>query len=565
MKKTLLKVGVISLLVSGWASSNQLMGQSDPTGKKRITDTYAITNATVFVGPGKPGVKSTVLIQDGVILGVGATVVVPKQAKIIAGDSLFIYPGFIDGASDAGITKPKEVEKPDGFVSSNPADEIAGITPWRSAKDQFSISGDQVTQLRKNGFTLINALPDGGMISGKSTIILLGSEKSTNILKDNMSLVTNFKGARGMYPGTAAGVMAKFRDVYENSKLSNQRVKQYASTSGVKRPEITPTHSAMEEVISGQIPILFNTPSDLEIRRAINLHKEFGFDLILTGLVDFEEVIDVIKTSKVKVLIKLETPSDKSIKEQKEEVIAVVKEQYLRVKDAYTDAISQAGKLEKAGIPFGFTTVGTKPGDLMKSLQVMIKNGLSADAALAALTTNPAAILGISRSVGTIEKGKIANLIVTTDSLFKEGTEIKHVVADGFVFDYELAVKKKVEVSAEKKEGIQVDGNWDYKTESPAGSSGGLLILTKEGESYTGKITYDDPSGSGKMSSAIRNVLLDGNKLSFFFDVSASGMAIAVEISGEIVGPTMVGTMSIAQFGSFPFEATLSPTFTSIK
>lgn len=152
MKKTLLKAGVIGLLVSGWISSNLVLGQSDPSGKKRITDTYAITNATVFTAPGKAGTKATVLIQDGIILGVGTNLSLPKEAKLIAGDSLFIYPGFIDGASDAGITKPKDLERSEGFVSSNPGDEIAGITPWRSAKDQFSITGDKVDDLRKNRF-----------------------------------------------------------------------------------------------------------------------------------------------------------------------------------------------------------------------------------------------------------------------------------------------------------------------------------------------------------------------------------------------------------------------------
>jgi hypothetical protein len=563
MKKTLLKVGVICLLASGWLSSNQVMGQSDPTGKKRITDSYAITNATVFAAPGKPGAKSTVLIQDGMIMAVGTNVIVPKEARLIAGDSLFIYPGFIDGASDAGITKPKDLEKPDGFVSSRPSDEIAGITPWRTAKEQFSISGDKVADLRKTGFTIIQSVPDGGMIPGKSALIILGSAQSTNLLKENSALAANFRGARGMYPGTPAGVMAKFRDVYENSKLSYQRGKQYASTPGVKRPEITPTHSAMVDVVTGQTPILFTTPTELEIRRAINLQKELGFNLILTGLEDYEGVIDVIKGSNAKVLIKLETPSDKSIKDQKVDVNEATKAQYLRVKDAYSDAIAQAGKLEKAGIPFAFTTVGTKTGDLMKSLKVMIQNGLTEQGALAALTTSPAAILGITRFAGSIEKGKMANLVVTTDSLFKEGSQIKHVISDGFVFDYELAAKKKPEAAGEKKDGIKVEGNWDYKTESPAGSSGGILTLTKEGDSFTGKITYDDPSGSGKASSPIRNVALDGNKLSFLFDVNASGMTIAVEISGEIAGSSMGGTMSIAQFGSFPFEATLSPSSTS--
>ena len=81
---------------------------------------YAITNATVFKAPGDPGSKATILIKDGVILGVGATLALPKEAKIIAGDSLFVYPGFIDGAGNMGITKPKDVERPKDFVSSNP-------------------------------------------------------------------------------------------------------------------------------------------------------------------------------------------------------------------------------------------------------------------------------------------------------------------------------------------------------------------------------------------------------------------------------------------------------------
>ena len=560
MKKTLLKAGVIGLLVSGWVSSNHVLGQSDPSGKKRITDTYAITNATVFTAPGKAGTKATVLIQDGIILGVGVNLSLPKEARIIAGDSLFIYPGFIDGASDAGITKPKDLEKPEGFVSSNPGDEIAGITPWRSAKDQFAINGEKVDDLRKNGFTLIQSVPDGGMLAGKTSIIVLGSPTSTNLLKENAALAANFRGSRGMYPGTLAGVMAKFRDVYENAKLTQQRGQQYASVAGVKRPEITPTYSGMADVINGQTPVLFTAPTELEIRRAINLQKELGFNLILTGLEDYEGVIAVIKASNAKVLIKLETPSDKSIKAQKEEVNESTKAQNERVKDAYSKVIAQAGKLEKAEIPFAFTTVGTKPAELMKSLRVMLENGLTEQGAMAALTTNPANILGVGKFVGTIEKGKMANLVLTTDSLFKEDSQIKHVVVDGYVFDYELTVKKKAETNGENKDGVKIEGNWDYKTESPAGNSGGVLVITKEGETYIGTITYDDPSGSGKTNAPIRDVSLDGNKLTFFFDVIAGGMTMAVEISGEISGTSMEGTMSIAQFGSFPFEATLSPT-----
>ena len=565
MKKELLRAGVFCLLVAGWFSSTLAYAQSDPSGKKRITATYAITNATVFTAPGKSGMKATVLIKDGLIQGVGSNLTVPKEAKLIAGDSLFIYPGFIAGGSDTGITKPKDPEKPENFVSSNPSDEIAGITPWRSAVDQFSITDSKVDDLRKLGFTVAQIIPDGGMIAGKSAIILLGSENSTNLLIENTALAANFNGSRGMYPGTAVGVMAKFREVYDNTELTTQRSQKYTTVAGLKRPEITPTYSAMQAVTSGQIPVLFSAPSDLEIRRAISLQKEKGFKLVLTGLEDYEGVIDLIKSSGTPVLIKLEIPDDKAVKAQKEDAKDEVKALNARVKEAYDKALAQASKLEAAEIPFAFTTVGVKSGDISKALQAMIANGLSEEAALAALTTNAASILGISKAAGTIEKGKMANLVMSTDSIFKEDAQIKHVVVDGYVFDYETKAKKKASKEGDGNGTVKIEGNWDYTSESPAGSSGGVLMIKKEGSEYSGTITYDDPSGSGKATSPISDVSLDGNSLSFSFEVTANGMTINVDVTGTVEEGSFDGTMTVGEFGSFPFEATLNPTLTATK
>lgn len=559
MKKQILKAGLLGLLFTGFLSQ-AAWAQSDPTGKRRVSSTYAITNATIFASPGQQGTKATVLFKDGVILGVGSNLTLPKEAQVIQGDSLFIYPGFIDGASLAGITKPKDPERPKDMVTSNPPDEIAGITPWRSATDQFAITGNQVDDWRKAGFTLAQVLPDGGMLPGKTSIIVLGHSGSVNVLQENAALAANFRGSRGMYPATLAGVMAKFRDVYQNTTLALEHSKMYASTSGVKRPEMTPTQNGMAPVVQKQIPVIFSASSDLEIRRAIALQKELGFKLILTGLENYETVIDLIKSSGTPVLIKLQVPDDKAIKAQKSEgVTDDTKAQYERVKEAYDKAIKQAAQLEKAGIPFGFSTVDTKPGDAMKVLQTMIKNGLSEKAALAALTTNPASILGISRVAGTIEKGKMANLVISTDSFFKESAQIKHVVADGYVFDYE--VKKKAPAENGKAENggpTAIEGVWEYTSETPAGSSGGEITLRKEGAGYAGTISYDDPSGSGKVTTPIKNVAVNGKTVTFEFDVAAGGMNLTVNIAGEISGSSMEGTLSIAQMGSFPFTAKLS-------
>ncbi|RAI93806.1 amidohydrolase family protein [Algoriphagus yeomjeoni] len=563
MKKPLLYAGVFCFMVSGLLSSTLALAQSDPSGKKPITDTYAITNATVFTSPGQAGVKTTVLIKNGLIQGVGNNLALPKEAKTIAGDSLFIYPGFIAGASDVGITRPKDPERPDDFVSSNPSDEIAGITPWRSAVDQFSIKDSKVDDLRKVGFTIVQISPEGGMIAGKTAIVLLGSENSTNILKENTALAANFRGSRGMYPGTAVGVMAKFREVYDNTMLTSERSQKYSTVAGLKRPEITPTYSAMQEVTTGQIPVMFTTSSDLEIRRAISLQKEKGFKLVLTGLEEYEGVLDVIKASGAAVLVKLEIPDDKAIKAQKDDATAEVKELNARVKKAYDDAIAQAGKLEEAGIPFAFSIVGVKSGDIMKALQKMIASGLSEKAALAALTTNPASILGLTKVAGSIEKGKMANLILSTDSLFTEDAQIKHIVVDGIIYDYETKAKKKA--AKDGNGAMKIEGTWEYTSESPAGSSGGILVIKKDGSDYSGTITYDDPSGAGKATSDIKNVNLNGSSLSFSFDVTASGMDITVDVSGEVSEGSYDATMTVGEFGSFPFKGTLTPTLIANK
>jgi hypothetical protein len=275
-------------------------------------------------------------------------------------------------------------------------------------------------------------------------------------------------------------------------------------------------------------------------------------------------VIDVIKSSGTPVLIKLQVPDDKSIKSQKADgVTEATKAQYARVKESYDKALKQAAQLEKAGILFGFSTADAKAADAQKTLKTMISNGLSEKAALAALTTNPAAILGISSMAGTLEKGKLANLVLMTDTLFKEETQIKHVIADGYVFDYEIKKKVvKAETTTAKPEAtsnaVQVEGLWEYTSETPAGSSGGEITLKRENGVLGGSITFDDPSGAGKASAPIKNASLTGKTLSFEFDVAAGGMSLTVTISGEINGKNMEGALSVPQMGSFPVKATLS-------
>ena len=542
-------------------SYTTLWSQSDPTGERRVTGTYAIKNTTVTTAPGKTIAGATILIKNGLIEAVGTNVRIPNDAQIIDGDSLHIYPGFIDGASSAGISKPADPERPSNFDPSNPPDENAGITPWRNVLDYFDFKNNQISDWRKSGFTIAQILPEGGMLSGKAAIVVLGGNASSNILAQNTALNAKFRsmgGGRGSYPGTQLGIMAKFRDLYKNAEYSAQHQRLFASNSGLNRPEVNKTLQAFYPVIDKSIPILFEVSNDLEIRRVLSLQKENGFRLVLVGVTEADKVISEIKAANAQVLLSMKLPDDKITKAKTEELSEEMLARTNRAKEAYENALKQAGILEKAGIPFGFTSMDGKSADLTKNLKLMVANGLSENGALAALTTNPANILGIQKFAGTIEKGKLANMVIYTAPMFSDDAHVKHVVADGYIFDYE-AKAKKADNGKDENGPANINGEWEYTSDTPAGSSGGIMTIKKEGESFKGNITYDNPSGNGSATSEMKNISVSGNNLTFSFDVAAGGMSLEVTVSGDIDGSQFSGSMSLADFGSFPLNATKKP------
>lgn len=545
------------MVLMGFFITYGVKAQSDNTGERRITGTYVITNAYVVSPSGKLQPNTSILVKDGIITGVGNNIRIPANAQEIKGDSLYVYPGFIDGGSSAGITKPKDPDRPSNFNSASPPDEIAGITPYRNAVDQFDASSAQISEWRKAGFTMAQILPEGGMLPGKTALVIFGHKGSTNIYSENTALYATFNSSRGMYPGTLLGVMAKFRSLYRNAELSSRHSALFASNQGINRPERDKVLEAFYPAMNNGLPILFAVEDDLTVRRALGLQKELGFRMILSGASDTQEIIPLLKESQTAVFLSLNLPEDKASKiKDDEESDEERKERIERVKTAYTKALEEAGKFEEAGIAFGFTTQGIKTGDLMKNLRLMIENGLSEEAALGALTINPARILGIDRYTGTIEQGKLANLVITTDSLFKEDSQVKHVFADGYLFEYDTKTKR---AKAEATEDVDLEGTWNYVARSPQGDSKGNMVISRDGEAYTGEITLDNPAGSGQITTSMNNIEYSDNRLRFEFSIDVGGNFLTFSVSGDVDGDEFEGDLSVTDLGSFPFRATKQP------
>ena len=224
-----------------------------------------------------------------------------------------------------------------------------------------------------------------------------------------------------------------------------------------------------------------------------------------------------------------------------------------RKAEAIANYVSQAANFNKAGVAFGFSSMTAKSKDIHANLRRMIAAGLTEDAALAALTTAPAQLLGLSDRMGTIDNGKMANLVISDKSYFHEKAKVRYVFVDGVLYKMEEKEVKKEDGNPK----ASINGTWSYSTESPEGTVTGKITIKEEGGTYSGKITN---SLSGK-DADIKNVSLSGNELSFSFGFESPEGLLTIDVKLTIDGAKFSGTMVAGEAGTFPVNGTKDPKF----
>lgn len=534
----------IFLLLAGFAQA-----QSDPTGQKRITDSYLITNVTLIPSPGKMLQKQNILIKDGQIHFIGSNLPKSAEAFQIPGDSLFAYPGFIDMANKAGVRPLSIPEKQADFDPSDPPDLQAGIHPHIDVLDYYDASQSQVADWRKNGFTVAHKVPMGqGMLPGTTGLVVYGPPGSNTIIRKDVARYAKFSTVGGMYPATNLGVMAKFRDLFENSRLLSRHQVIFASNQEVKIPVTNPVLQSLIPVVEKKMPLFFEINSDLDARRAITIQREQGISLILSGINEGDELIAAIKESGAAVVLTLNLPEQNDQQFSEEAHQSERKERLEKINAAYLKKLMVAGEYEKAGVPFAFTTKHLGKDKFFDNIQLMLKNGLSNEAALAALTVNPAKILGIEAITGEIAPGKMANILLTTDTLFNEDSQIKYVIANGYVFEYQLRKPSK--------NGKDDVSYWEYETKTNAGSANGFFEISQKLDTPQGTISYQDPQGKGKITSTLNDLKVSSDRIGFTFVVKTAREDLTISVEGEVSENSLDGKMRIGDYESFPFTAT---------
>lgn len=523
---------------------------------KPVSTTYLIRDATVVQAPGTILQGTHVLIEDGLITAVGTDISVPVDALTVEGDSLVVYAGFIDGLSHAGLEEPKRSERPNVKDPGNPPDEIAGITPYLDVRELFKPEDKSISDLRQLGFTVSHTVPYGNMLPGQGALILLGGSDDAMVFRENASLYSQFDGARGVYPNTVIGVMAKYRDLYTNAELARNDAGRYASLgTGMKRPANDRVLEAFYPVIEGGMPVVFQAEGVKDVYRALTLKNDLGFNLILAGVKQSWDVADRIKSENVPLFLSLNMPEWKD--EQRDSTLTGEEaSEYNALFDRKQEILkkyyNQPAMLSSMQVSFGFTTQGMKSSDFRKVLMKMKEQGVTEDQLLAGLTTNPARMLGLDKVMGTVEKGKMANLVVADKNFFEEDASIKYVFVEGRQYKMESAPKK---AKSDGESEFSPVGQWTFSADPGGAPATGTLEFSGSRGGYSGTMTYDQ----GGTTFDLSDITVEGTSMTFSVVITDGGQRMSFTGTLEFTKDSFSGTVSSPQTGSFPISGEKIP------
>jgi len=379
---------------------------------------FAFTNATIVVNANQTLTNATLLIKGQTIQAVGAGLAVPKGYVVIDLKGKFIYPSLIDAFSSYGLTETPAQQRGFGgqrqsiFVSTK-----KGAYGWNEAirletyvKSIFSTDSKKADELRKVGFGSVNVINRDGIARGISAAVTLNEGADNNVfLKDQTAANYSFnKGSSSNdYPTSLMGSIALLRQTYYDAEWYGKQKDEY--------------NISLDEFGKQQnIPQIFEVDGWQNILRADKIAKEFGKKYIIKSTGDEYQRISEVKATGASLIIPLTFPKAYDVEDPAE-----ARNVTLSQMKGWELAPTNPAALEKAGIKFALTSFGLENSrDFWANLRTAIENGLTEKQALQSVTEIPASLLGVGDKVGTLEKGKVANFLISSDNLFKNGNII---------------------------------------------------------------------------------------------------------------------------------------------
>jgi imidazolonepropionase-like amidohydrolase len=418
---------ILSAILLTSASAQQIGSITTQQGVVSRRGTYAIRNARIVTVSGPDIDNGTVVIRNGKIEAVGANVNIPSDAQQIDAKGLSIYPGMMDAGTSLGL-----VEVGQGAPGTVDTAEIGDLNPNAKAITAVNPHSAHIAVTRVDGVTGAVTLPVGGLISGQAAVInLIGTTPLEMALVPYAALVINYTrvaGRRGEFAGeqqqntnlsealaTGERQLEQIRKMLRDAEAYGRARDAYANDKSLPRPDQDIVLEALGPYVRGERPVVFRADREPEIRGAIRFAEEMKLKPIILGGDDAWKIAGLLKEKNVPVILTgiLNLP--------------------LREDDPYDALYENAAKVQQAGVRFCISTGNN--GSAVRNLPfyagMAAAFGLPKEEALKAVTLYPAQIMNVADRLGSIEVGKIANLVVTDGDLLETRTHIRRLFIDG--------------------------------------------------------------------------------------------------------------------------------------
>jgi imidazolonepropionase-like amidohydrolase len=501
---------------------------------------FAITGGTVHPVSGAAIPNGVVIIRGGLIEAVGANLAIPADATVIDAKGGHVYPGLIDAGTSFGFASAAPRRRGFGGGGGAPAQPAtpppAEPTAASVAVRDVKLSDDDLEAKRATGVTTVLTVPSSGIFNGQSAILNLGEGPiESRVIRAAATQQVSFNPrAAWTYPDSLMGVISYIKQAFLDAQQNAAALAIYnQNPAGNKRPDQSASADALAAVVRRDLPVVFVADSELMMRRAMAIGNEFKLRYVLSGARQAYRMADELKTSGIPVLVSVKWPTAPASKEDREE-------QPLRVIRDRQLAPTSPAALVKSGATFALVSGSGKTGDFLPGIRKAIENGLSADDALRATTLSPARIFGIDRQLGSLEKGKIADIVISDKPIFEEKAKVTHVLIDG----------RETKLGTPPSGGggaSPLDGTWRMTVKSSTGDVSITATLHVEDSRVTG--TYSGDRGSGD----IRNGSFDGTTVEFTIAAKSETESNDWVFHGTVSGTSMTGTVSTT-LGTFQFS-----------
>jgi hypothetical protein len=506
---------------------------------------WAVKDARIITLAGPPIEKGTLVIRDGLIQAVGAAIPIPGDAEVIDGAKLTVYPGLMDGLGQSLLKLPEEKMDMTRISSGEFTDKDRGITPGLAAFDYVNLGKAVFDKYHKLGFTAGHVMPDRGVFSGRSALFSFSDpDKNKALLLKDVCLGIGFSPSNFMvYPNSLMGVNAYLKQALTDAVYFDRALSRWLKEmKGLTRPEYSPNLEALASYAASAKPVIFLCRNQNDVRRSLSLAAEYKLDYFIADLGgEAFEVIPELKEAKARVLctVAFKAPGSSLYAQQgKAEREKAEKEIYPK----------NPARLAEAGLPFAFSSLGTDdPKSFAEGIQKAVDAGLPKEKALEALTKTPAAFFGLDRALGTIEPGKIANVVLAEGELLVKEAKVRAAFADGRHFEL-----KEAKPGEGEKPTVNVTGKWEMSLEGGMGMK--LTVdFVQEEAALSGQMTT--PFGVFEFTGGV----VSGNTISFEMNVSVGGQDLDLFFSGTVEGERMTGSVVQGGAGTAEFTARRIP------